>query len=111
MFSASHRYNRVVRLYSITPYHVVCRHTLLLCVTQSVISAALSLARRGRWPRHLTRMSRWAGRGSRQLTRMKKVITGKMGRVNKFKSIKPRNIEEIYKLSHYVSLKIDTMSV
>ena len=30
---------------------------------------------------------------------------------NKFKSIKPRNIEEIYKLSHYVSLKIDTMSV
>jgi 1-deoxy-D-xylulose-5-phosphate reductoisomerase len=30
---------------------------------------------------------------------------------NKFKSIKPRNIEEIHNLSHYVSLKIDTMSV
>jgi len=29
----------------------------------------------------------------------------------KFKSIKPRNIEEIHNLSHYVSLKIDTMSV
>mgnify|MGYP003706124941 CR=1 FL=1 len=29
----------------------------------------------------------------------------------KFKSIKPRNIEEIYNLSDYVSLKIDTMSV
>jgi len=29
----------------------------------------------------------------------------------KFKSIKPRNIEEIHKLSNYVSLKIDTMSV
>ena len=30
---------------------------------------------------------------------------------NKFKFIKPRNIEEIYNLSDYVSLKIDTMSV
>ena len=30
---------------------------------------------------------------------------------NKFKSIKPRNIEEIQNLSDYVSLKIDTMSV
>ena len=30
---------------------------------------------------------------------------------NKFKSIKPKNIEEIYNLSDYVSLKIDTMSV
>ena len=30
---------------------------------------------------------------------------------NKFKSIKPRNIEEIYNLNDYVSLKIDTMSV
>ena len=30
---------------------------------------------------------------------------------NKFKSIKPRNVEEIQKLNHYVSLKIDTMSV
>ena len=30
---------------------------------------------------------------------------------NKFKSIKPRNIEEIHNLSDYVSLKIDTMSV
>ena len=30
---------------------------------------------------------------------------------NKFKSIKPRNIEEIHDLSNYVSLKIDTMSV
>jgi 1-deoxy-D-xylulose-5-phosphate reductoisomerase len=30
---------------------------------------------------------------------------------NKFKSIMPRNTEEIHKLSHYVSLKIDTMSV
>ena len=29
----------------------------------------------------------------------------------KFKSIKPRNIEEIHNLSDYVSLKIDTMSV
>ena len=29
----------------------------------------------------------------------------------KFKLIKPRNIEEIHNLSHYVSLKIDTMSV
>ena len=29
----------------------------------------------------------------------------------KFKSIKPRNIKEIQHLSHYVSLKIDTMSV
>ncbi|MDA8846203.1 1-deoxy-D-xylulose-5-phosphate reductoisomerase [Candidatus Pelagibacter sp.] len=29
----------------------------------------------------------------------------------KFKSIKPINIEEIQKLNHYVSLKIDTMSV
>ena len=29
----------------------------------------------------------------------------------KFKAIKPRNIEEIYNLSDYVSLKIDTMSV
>ena len=29
----------------------------------------------------------------------------------KFKSIKPKNIEEIYNLSKYVSLKIDTMSV
>ena len=29
----------------------------------------------------------------------------------KFKSIKPRNIEEIYNLNDYVSLKIDTMSV
>ena len=30
---------------------------------------------------------------------------------NKFKSIKPKNIEEINNLSDYVSLKIDTMSV
>ena len=30
---------------------------------------------------------------------------------NKFKSIKPRNIEEIHNLSDYVSLKIDAMSV
>ena len=30
---------------------------------------------------------------------------------NKFKSIKPRNIEEIHNLNDYVSLKIDTMSV
>jgi 1-deoxy-D-xylulose-5-phosphate reductoisomerase len=30
---------------------------------------------------------------------------------NKFKLIKPKNIEEIHKLSDYVSLKIDTMSV
>jgi 1-deoxy-D-xylulose-5-phosphate reductoisomerase len=30
---------------------------------------------------------------------------------NKFKSIKPRNIEQIHNLSDYVSLKIDTMSV
>jgi 1-deoxy-D-xylulose-5-phosphate reductoisomerase len=30
---------------------------------------------------------------------------------NKFKSIKPKNIEEIQNLSDYVSLKIDTMSV
>jgi len=30
---------------------------------------------------------------------------------NKFKSIKPRNIEEIQNLSDYVSLKIDSMSV
>ena len=30
---------------------------------------------------------------------------------NKFKSMKPRNIEEIHNLSDYVSLKIDTMSV
>ena len=30
---------------------------------------------------------------------------------NKFKSIKPKNIEEIHDLSDYVSLKIDTMSV
>jgi len=30
---------------------------------------------------------------------------------NKFKSIKPRNIEEIHNLSDYVSLKIGTMSV
>ena len=29
----------------------------------------------------------------------------------KFKSIKPRNVEEIHNLSDYVSLKIDTMSV
>ena len=29
----------------------------------------------------------------------------------KFKAIKPRNIKEIHDLSHYVSLKIDTMSV
>ena len=30
---------------------------------------------------------------------------------NKFKSIKPRNIEEIHNLSDYVSLKISSMSV
>ena len=30
---------------------------------------------------------------------------------NKFKSIKPRNIEEIHNLNDYVSLKIDTLSV
>jgi 1-deoxy-D-xylulose-5-phosphate reductoisomerase len=30
---------------------------------------------------------------------------------NKFKSIKPKNIEEINNLSDYVSLKIDSMSV
>ena len=30
---------------------------------------------------------------------------------NKFKSLKPRNIEEIHNLNDYVSLKIDTMSV
>jgi 1-deoxy-D-xylulose-5-phosphate reductoisomerase len=30
---------------------------------------------------------------------------------NKFKSIKPKNIEEIQNLSDYVSLKIDSMSV
>jgi 1-deoxy-D-xylulose-5-phosphate reductoisomerase len=30
---------------------------------------------------------------------------------NKFKLIKPKNIEEIHNLSNYVSLKIDTMSV
>ena len=30
---------------------------------------------------------------------------------NKFKSLKPKNIEEINNLNDYVSLKIDTMSV
>ena len=30
---------------------------------------------------------------------------------NKFKSIKPKNIEEIHNLSDYVSLKISTLSV
>jgi 1-deoxy-D-xylulose-5-phosphate reductoisomerase len=34
-----------------------------------------------------------------------------MAELNKFKSIKPKNIEEINNLSDYVSLKIDTMSV
>jgi len=34
-----------------------------------------------------------------------------IGEFSKFKSIKPKNIEEINNLSDYVSLKIDTMSV
>ena len=34
-----------------------------------------------------------------------------MAEFKKFKSIKPKNIEEIHNLSDYVSLKIDTMSV